>query len=64
MLADNAGRAQYQPCVWLQADTACPRQKSPIKKGLYAYEDPKTELIVSNFRDLNPTGARPIMEIV
>ena len=28
------GGAQYQSCVLLEADVACPRQESPIKNGL------------------------------
>ena len=51
------GGAQYQPCVWLQADIACPRRESPIKNGLYVYEDPETgklypKLIMSDFTDI------------
>ena len=51
------GGAQYQPCVWLQADIACPRQESSIQNGLLAYEDPEIgklypKLIVSDFTDI------------
>ena len=46
---------QYQPCVWLQTDSAFPRQESPIENGLY--EDHETgklcpKLIVSDFTDI------------
>ena len=36
------GEAQYDPCVWLQANIVCLRQESPIKNGLQTYEDPET----------------------
>ena len=49
------GGAHRQPCVWLQADIACPRQESPIENGLY--KDPETDklypkLIMSDFTDI------------
>ena len=47
--------AQYQPCVWLQADFACHRHESPIENGLYG--DPETgklypKFTVSDFTDI------------
>ena len=51
---------EHNIIVCLQADTACPRQESPIENGLWAQEDPETELIASDFyRYLNPPRTRP-----
>ena len=51
------GGAQYQPCVWLQADIACPRQESSMQNGLYVYERPETvklypKSIVTDFTEI------------
>ena len=48
------GAAQYNSCVWIQADIDYPRQESLIKIVCNAYEDPETgklypKLIVNDF---------------
>ena len=54
----NRHNADWRSTISAMCDIACPRQESPIKNGVKAYEDPETgklyhaTLIMSDFPDI------------